>query len=154
MFLNGRKNKSKICGINRRAVEYSKSINLDYEREKAIEKLTHPVGILDRWNSNLSSMAMGQTPEPCTTSPIRFLPAVQMCNANAENRCIPYMINWRSIIRTTNTQITETPMGHTSYATSPRKTTRDMVDKNIQRVGMREDKEKKAYESYISRERY
>ena len=45
-------------------------------------------------------------------------------------------------------------MGHTSYATSPRKTTSEMVDNNMQNVGMREDKEKKAYESYTSRERY
>jgi hypothetical protein len=30
----------------------------------------------------------------------------------------------------------------------------EMVDNNMQKVGMREDKEKKAYESYTSRERY
>lgn len=57
-------------------------------------------------------------------------------------------------MKTTNTPITETPMGHTSYATSPRKTTKEMVDNNMQKVGMREDKEKNAYESYTSRERY
>ena len=45
-------------------------------------------------------------------------------------------------------------MGHKSYATSPRKTTREMVDNSMQKVGMREDKEKNAYESYTSRERY
>jgi len=31
---------------------------------------------------------------------------------------------------------------------------REMVDNNMQKVGMREDKEKKIYESYTSRERY
>jgi len=45
-------------------------------------------------------------------------------------------------------------MGHTSYATTTRKTAREMVDNNIQKVGMREDKEKKMYEWYTSRERY
>jgi hypothetical protein len=77
-----------------------------------------------------------------------------MCNADAENRCIPYTINWRSIIRTTNTPITRTPNGHASYATSPRKAMREMEDNIMQKVGMREDKEKKANESYTSRERY
>jgi hypothetical protein len=44
-------------------------------------------------------------------------------------------------------------MGHASYATSPRKATREMEDNNMQKVGMREDKEKKTYEPYTSRER-
>jgi len=62
-------------------------------------------------------------------------------------------MNWRAINNTTSTPITRTPMGHTSYATSPRKITREIVDNNMQKVGMREDKEKKMYESYTSRER-
>ena len=45
-------------------------------------------------------------------------------------------------------------MGHTSYATSTRKAMRETVDNNTQKVGMREDKEKKIYELYTSRERY
>ena len=45
-------------------------------------------------------------------------------------------------------------MGHTSYATSARKVMRESVDNNMQKVGMREDKEKKTYELYTSRERY
>ena len=44
-------------------------------------------------------------------------------------------------------------MGHTSYATSTRKAMREIVDNNMQKVGMREDREKKKYESYTSRER-
>jgi hypothetical protein len=76
-----------------------------------------------------------------------------MCNADAENRCIPYTINWRSIIRTTSTPITRTPMGHASYAMSPRKAMSEKVDNSMQKVGMREDKEKKTYEPYTSRER-
>jgi hypothetical protein len=36
----------------------------------------------------------------------------------------------------------------------PRKAMREMVDNNMQKVGMREDKEKKTYELYTSRERY
>ena len=45
-------------------------------------------------------------------------------------------------------------MGHTSYATSPRKAIREMADNNMQKLGIREDKEKKTYELYTSRERY
>jgi hypothetical protein len=63
-------------------------------------------------------------------------------------------MNWRAINKPTSTPITRTPLGHTLYATSPRKTMREMVDNNMQRVGMREDKEKNIYESYTSRERY
>jgi hypothetical protein len=56
-------------------------------------------------------------------------------------------MNWRTINNTTSTPITRTPVGHTSYATSPRKAMREMVDNNMQKVGIREDKEKKIYES-------
>ena len=63
-------------------------------------------------------------------------------------------MNWRTIANTTTTPITRTPMGHTSYATRHRKAMREMVDNNMQKLGMREDKEKKIYESYTSRERY
>ena len=50
----------------------------------------------------------------------------------------------------TSTPITRTPMGHTSYATSTRKAMRQRVDNDMQKVGMREDKEKKRYELYIA----
>ena len=80
-------------------------------------------------------------------------PALQMRNVNAANRCMPYTINWRIITRITSTPITRTPTGHASYATSPRKAIMEMEDSNMQKVGMREDNEKKAYESYTSRER-
>ena len=63
-------------------------------------------------------------------------------------------MNWRAINDTTSTPITRTPMGHTPYATNPRKAMREMVDNNMQKVGIREDKAKKIYESYTSRERY
>ena len=76
-----------------------------------------------------------------------------MRNANATNRCIPYTINWGFITRITTTPITRTPTGHASYATSPRKAIREMEDNNMQKVGIREDNEKKAYESYTSQER-
>ena len=62
-------------------------------------------------------------------------------------------MNWRTIANTTSTPITRTPMGQTSYAMSPRKAMREMVDNNMQKVGMREEKEK-IYDSYMSRERY
>ena len=63
-------------------------------------------------------------------------------------------MNSRAINNMTSTPITRTPMGHTSYATSTRKVMKEMVDNNMQKVGMREDKEKKIYELYTSRERY
>ena len=44
-------------------------------------------------------------------------------------------------------------MGHASYATSPKKAIREIVDNDMQKVGMREANEKKTYESYTSRER-
>jgi len=44
-------------------------------------------------------------------------------------------------------------MGQASYATSPKKAMRETVDNNMQKVGTCEDKEKKKYESYTSRER-
>ena len=62
-------------------------------------------------------------------------------------------MNSRAINNMTSTPITRTPMGHTSYATSTRKAMREMVDNNMQKVGTREDKEKKKYEPYTSRER-
>ena len=54
----------------------------------------------------------------------------------------------------TNTPITKMPMGHTPYMTRPRKAMREMVDNNMQKVGMWEDKEKKIYKSYTSQEWY
>jgi hypothetical protein len=63
-------------------------------------------------------------------------------------------MNWRAINNMTSTPITRTPMGHTSYATSTRKVMSERVDNNMQKVGMCEDKEKKTYELYMSRERY
>jgi hypothetical protein len=64
------------------------------------------------------------------------------------------MINWRIITRITSTPITRVPTGHASYATSPRQAIREIEDNNMQKVGMRDDNEKKAYESYTSLERY
>jgi hypothetical protein len=64
------------------------------------------------------------------------------------------MINWRTITRITSTPITRVPTGHASYATSPRQAIREIEDNNMQKVGMRDDNEKKAYESYTSLERY
>ena len=63
-------------------------------------------------------------------------------------------MNSRAINNMTRTPITRTPMGHTSYATSTRKAMRETVDNNMHKIGMREDKEKKRYELYTSRERY
>ena len=45
-------------------------------------------------------------------------------------------------------------MGDTSNATTPRKVMSEMEDTNMQKVGMRDDKEKATYEPYTSRERY
>ena len=45
-------------------------------------------------------------------------------------------------------------MGDTSNATTPRKAMREMEDTSMQKVGMRDDKEKETYEPYMSRERY
>jgi hypothetical protein len=63
-------------------------------------------------------------------------------------------MNSRAINNMTSAPITRTPMGHTPYATSARKAMRERVDSDMQKVGMREDKEKKIYELYTSRERY
>jgi hypothetical protein len=63
-------------------------------------------------------------------------------------------MNWRAINNTTSTPNTRTLMEHTSDAMNPRQAMREMVDNNMQKVGMREDKEKKIYESYTSRDRY
>ena len=63
-------------------------------------------------------------------------------------------MNSRAINNMTSTAITRTPIGHTSYAMSTKKVTRESVDNNMQKVGMCEDKEKKKYELYTSRERY
>jgi hypothetical protein len=62
-------------------------------------------------------------------------------------------MNWRIMTRKTNTPITRKPMGHASYAMEPRKPMRETDDTSMQRVGIREDKEKKTYERYMSRER-
>jgi hypothetical protein len=66
----------------------------------------------------------------------------------------PYTMNWRIITRTTNTPITRTPTGHASNAMSPRKDMSEREEISMQKVGMRDDKEKKVYEPYMSRERY
>ena len=55
-------------------------------------------------------------------------------------------MNSRAINNMTSNPNTRTPVGHTSYATSPRKAMRERVDNNMQKVGMREDKEKKRNE--------
>jgi hypothetical protein len=58
------------------------------------------------------------------------------------------------ITKATNIPITRTPTGDASNATSPRKDMSEMEDTTMQKVGMRDDKEKEAYEPYTSRERY
>ena len=58
------------------------------------------------------------------------------------------------IARTTNATITRTPAGDASNAVSPRKDISEMEDTSMQKVGMRDDKEKETYERYMSRERY
>jgi len=79
---------------------------------------------------------------------------LQMCEADVKNQWVTYTINWRNITRTTNVPITKTPTGHASYAMNPREAVSDTEDRSIQKVGMREDKEKKTYEPYMSRERH
>jgi len=44
-------------------------------------------------------------------------------------------------------------MGDAWYATITREVIMELVDNNTQNVGKREDKEKKKYESYTSRQR-
>ena len=44
-------------------------------------------------------------------------------------------------------------MGHASNATSPRKNMSESEERSMQKVGMRDDREKKTYEPYTSRER-
>jgi len=44
-------------------------------------------------------------------------------------------------------------MGHALYAMSTRKAMNEREDTSMQKVGMREDNEKKTWESYTSRER-
>ena len=56
-------------------------------------------------------------------------------------------------MKITNTPITRTPMGDAWYATITREVIMELVDNNTQNVGKREDKEKKKYESYTSRQR-
>jgi len=80
--------------------------------------------------------------------------ALQMCKADVKDQCAPYTRNWRVITRTTNNPTTRKATEHPSYATSPRKTISEMEDTSMQKVGMREDNEKKPYESYRSRERH
>jgi len=58
------------------------------------------------------------------------------------------------ITRIINTPITRTHKGDASNAMSKRKAIREMEDTITQPVGMRNDKEKEMYESYMSRERY
>ena len=50
---------------------------------------------------------------------------------------------WSIIIKNTITPITRTPVGPASYATSPMRAVSETEDTNMQKVGMREDKEKK-----------
>ena len=44
-------------------------------------------------------------------------------------------------------------MGLAPYATSPRNDVSEMEETSVQKVGTREDREKKTYEPYTSRER-
>ena len=79
---------------------------------------------------------------------------LQTCRKVAANRCAPYTINCMVIPRTTSIPITRTPTGDASNATSPRKVMSEMEDTTMQKVGMRDDKEKEMYEPYTSRQRY
>ena len=75
-----------------------------------------------------------------------------MCKADVADRCVPYTMYCMVIARTTNTAITRTPAGDASNAVSPRKDMSEMEDSSMQKVGMRDDKEKERYEPYTSRE--
>jgi hypothetical protein len=63
------------------------------------------------------------------------------------------MVNWSVITTATTTPTTRTPMGHVSYAMSPMEVMNKMEDTIAQKVGIREDREKKKCEPYTSRER-
>ena len=67
---------------------------------------------------------------------------------------MPYTINWMVIARPTKTTITRTPAGDASNAMSPRKDISEVEDTSVQKVGMRDDKEKETYEPYMSRARH
>ena len=58
------------------------------------------------------------------------------------------------ITRNTSIPITRTPTGDASNATTPRKVMSEIEDTSMQKVGVRDDKEKETYEPYASRERY
>ena len=81
-------------------------------------------------------------------------PALQTCREVAANRCAPYTINCMVIPRTTSIPITRTLTGDASYVMRPRKVMSEMEDSTMQKVGMRDDKEKETWEPYTSRERY
>jgi hypothetical protein len=80
-------------------------------------------------------------------------PVLQMCRADLANWCVPYTINWRIITRITNTPMKRTTTGRALNATSPRKDVSEMEETSAQKVGTREDSEKKTCESYTSWER-
>ena len=89
-----------------------------------------------------------------TTSTIEIPPALQKYRADVANRCVPYTINCMDITKSTSIPITRTPTGDASNATTPRKVMSEVEDTSMQKVGMRDDKEKETYESYTSQERY
>ena len=84
---------------------------------------------------------------------IEIAPALQTCTEDVVNWCVLYTTNCMVITRTTSIPITRTPTGDVSYATRPRKVMSEMEDSTMQKVGMRDDKEKKTYEPYRSWER-
>ena len=63
-------------------------------------------------------------------------------------------MNCMAMTRITKIPITRTATGDTSNAMSKRKAMREIDDTSVQKVGMRDDKEKETYESYTSRVRY
>ena len=89
-----------------------------------------------------------------TALAIERVPALQTCREDTANWCVPYTINWMVITRTTSIPITSTPTGDASNATIPRKVMSEIEDTSMQKVGMRDVKEKETYEPYMSRERY
>jgi hypothetical protein len=69
--------------------------------------------------------------------------ALQICKMDKQTQCVPYTTNCRNITKTMKILITGTPTGSASYATSPMKAMSEMEDTSTQKVGIREDRQKK-----------
>jgi len=119
---------------------------MDQENRKAIPRNS-------RVNEKKTYPRLAKPRKPCTALTVQSATALQICKADGKKSRVPYAINWRNITRTTNAVITRTPMGPASYAMSQRAVTSEPEDTSMQKVGVREDKEKKTYEPNTSRER-